>query len=261
LLAPGLLAAALAWSACSAQKPALTPARIDASETVIDAHLTGAPDIEALVAPYRTVVDQKMNEPLAICPAGLETHKPEGTLGALVADFVLARAREASGLPVDVCVLNDGGLRIPWPADTITLGLVYELMPFDNEVVVLRLTADQVRTLADEIAARRGEPVSGISFRIEGKKAVDLRVGGTEVVARDYWIATSDYLSGGGGGMETLWAAQEVRPTGVLVRDAIADALRGITAAARVPGASGTARAAGPAVLGTIPLPEMGRVR
>ena len=87
------------------------------------------------------------------------------------------------------------------------------------------------------------------------KQAVDLRVGGAEVGARDYWVATSDYLSGGGGGMETLWAAQEVRPTGVLVRDAIADALRGITAAAR------TRSDSGPAALGTIPLPEMGRVR
>lgn len=250
-LALGALVGALALPGCGTSRAALTLARIDTAQTRIDADLAGAPDVDTLIAPYRKVIDETMNEPLAICPAALETHKPEGSLGALIADFVLARARAASGLPVDLCVLNDGGLRIPWPADTITLGLVYELMPFDNAIVVLRLTADQVRSLADEIAARRGEPVSGISFRIVEKKAVDLRVGGAEVGDRDYWVATSDYLSDGGGGMQTLWAAQETRPTGVLVRDAIADALRETTAAARGPGAA----------LGTIALPEMGRVR
>lgn len=245
------LVGALALIGCGASRAALTPSRIEASQTRIDAELAGAPDVDGLIAPYRAVIDEKMNEPLAICPEALNTHKPEGALGALIADFVLARARAASGLPVDLCVLNDGGLRIPWPADTITLGLVYELMPFDNAIVVLRLTADQVRSLADDIAARRGEPVSGISFRIVGRQAVDVRVGGAEIGTRDYWVATSDYLSDGGGGMQTLWAAQETRSTGVLVRDAIVDALRGISAPVR--GAEAT--------LGTIELPEMGRVR
>jgi len=243
-----LLLGALALAGCGAGRPALTPARTDVSQTRIDAALASASGVDALVAPYRAVIDQKMNEPLAVCPAPLATHKPEGPLGALIADFVLARARAATGLPVDLCVLNDGGLRIPWPADTITLGLVYELMPFDNAIVVLRLTADQVRSLADDIAGRKGEPVSGISFRIVGGKAADVRVGGAEIGTRDYWVATSDYLSTGGGGMQTLWAAQETRATDVLVRDAIVDALREIGGETR-------------GVLGTIGLPAMGRIR
>jgi 2',3'-cyclic-nucleotide 2'-phosphodiesterase (5'-nucleotidase family) len=253
-LAPLLAALVLVLPGCGGRHAALTPARVDGAYTRIDDGLAGAPDVEALVAPYRTVIDRKMGEPLAVCPRPLDRGQPEGELGALVADMVLARARRDVGPTVDACVLNDGGLRIPWPAGTITLGLVYELMPFDNEVVVVRLAADQMRTLADEIAARRGEPVAGMSFRIAGKRAADLRVGGAEPAPRDYWVATNSYLADGGGGMPTLWAAQEVRRTGVLVRDAIADALRGITAEWR----STRGAAEG---LGTIPLPEMGRVR
>jgi hypothetical protein len=67
-------------------------------------------------------------------------------------------------------------------------------------------------------------------------------------VARDYWVATSDYLADGGGGMATLWAPRETRRTGVLIRDAIADALRRI-------GRTGGEE------LGEIPMPEMGRIR
>jgi 2',3'-cyclic-nucleotide 2'-phosphodiesterase (5'-nucleotidase family) len=246
----GLALAFLALSGCGTQHRSFVPSRLDGSKTRIDSTLAVAPDVEATIAPYRQIVQAKMGEKLAILPEAMDTDKPEGPLGALIADFTLARAREASGLPVDACVINDGGLRIPWPAGVITLDLVYQVMPFDNEIVILRLTADQMRSLADEIAARKGEPVSGMSFRIEAKQARDLLVGGRPVEERDYWVATSDYLAGGGGGMPSLWAAAETRRTGVLMRDAIADALRRITAATR--GAQG---------LGEVPEPQMGRIR
>ncbi len=247
-----LLLAVLALAGCGAGHPALTPSRIDGAATRIDARIADAPDLDATIAPYREVIQAKMGETLAVLPEAMETGKPEGPLGNLIADFTLERARRASGLPVEVSVLNDGGLRIPWPAGVITLDLVYQLMPFDNEIVLLRLSAEQVQMLADEIAARRGEPMSGMSFRIEAKQARDLSIGGRPLEERDYWVATSDYLAGGGGGMPTLWAAAETRHTGILVRDAIADALREITAAARTRGETG---------LGTVPLPEMGRIR
>jgi 2',3'-cyclic-nucleotide 2'-phosphodiesterase (5'-nucleotidase family) len=132
----------------------------------------------------------------------------------------------------------------------ITLDLVYQVMPFDNEIVIVRLSAEKLRLLADQIAARHGEPVSGMSFRIAKEQATDLLVGGRPVVERDYWVATSDYLAGGGGGMDALWNAVEMRHTGILIRDAIADALRRITATTR-----------GADRLGRIPAPAMGRVR
>jgi len=190
---------------------------------------------------------------LAYCPANMRTGRPEGALGNLIADFVLARAKLGSRVPADACVINNGGLRVPWSEGPITLGLVFEVMPFDNDLVVLRLTSEQVRRLADEIAARGGEPVAGMGFVIQGERAMGLEVAGAPVVAdRDYWIATSDYLADGGGGMPTLWDAQERVSLGILIRDIIADAVRasgerGGDAAADRPG--------------TLPMPEMGRIR
>jgi len=105
-----------------------------------------------------------------------------------------------------------------------------------------------MRALAGDLAARRGEPISGFGFTLIGNQAVDVQVGGEPIQARDYWVATSDYLADGGGGMATLWAPREIRRTGILIRDVIADAVRRIGQA-------------GDGELGEIPLPAMGRIR
>lgn len=239
LVLPAALALTIA-SGCGTQGGApLSLAGTTVTQTRVDAGIPPAADVDKLIEPYRSVLRETMDEVLAVCPVRMRTGKPEGLLGALVADIVLERARAASDLPVSGCVLNNGGLRIPWLPGEITLGLVYEVMPFDNEIVILRLSSEQMRDLADDIAAGGGEPVSGISFRIKAHAADGLRIGDEPVGSGDYWIATNDYLAGGGGRMEALWKPLEMRQTGVLVRDAIADALRRYE---------------------RIPVPEMGRI-
>lgn len=230
---------------------ALAPQRVAASQTRIDDRLAAKAEVDQLIAPYRDQMEAQMNEVLAHCPAALRTGRPEGALGNLIADFVLARARLSSMAPADACVLNNGGLRVPWSEGPITLGLVYEVMPFDNDLVVLRLTSAQVRQLANEIASRGGEPVAGMTFAIAGERAVDLEVAGDPLEDRDYWIATNNYLADGGGGMPTLWAAQEQVSLGVLIRDVIADAVRAYGEHGR--DAAGTRP-------GTLPMPRMGRI-
>ena len=81
-------------------------------------------------------------------------------------------------------------------------------MPFENTISVLLLSGEQVRMLADQIAARRGEPVSGIRFRIEDGRAVDILVG-AEPLRRnqEYWVATNSYVADGGDGMDVFMQA------------------------------------------------------
>lgn len=212
-------------------------------------------ELEALIAPYRDILLMKMGEVLAESPVEMRARDPEGPLGNLVCDIVLERARQATGLPVDLCVLNNGGFRAALPPGTVTLGHVYEIMPFDNEIVVLRLSGPQIRVLADEIAAGGGEPVAGLSMAIRDGRAAELLVGSdgdlAPVANREYLVATSDYLANRGGRMEALWHPLGIEVvTGVLVRDALVDAFR----AAGVQGLD-------PDEPGSLPVPTMGRVR
>lgn len=233
-------------------------------------------ELEALIAPYRDSLAIEMGEVLAVCPVNMRAGDPEGLLGALVCDIVLERAIGASGLPVDACVLNNGGLRASLTAGPVTLGQVYEIMPFDNEIVLLRFSGEEVRALADQIAAAGGEPVAGMSFTIERAKAAQLRIGppgaAGPVADREYLVATSDYLASGGGNMAILWNRQENWVvTGVLVRDALIAAFRSFGdrrtpeegAAASDPRRPGALRKAGAQApdRGQVPVPAMGRIR
>ncbi len=230
--------------------PPMSRVQETATRLGIDNNLQSAADIDALIEPYRLMMSSQMDEILAICPVSMRTGKPEGELGNLVADIVLDRARREApaSISVDVGLVNNGGLRISWPEGAITLGLVFELMPFDNEIYLLRVTGTQMKELASQIAAKGGEPVAGLSFHIDGETAVDIKVGGAEIDHdRDYWIATSNYLAGGGGSMAVLWEPREVKKLSVLIRDAIADQIREFSSSSQ-------------GELGEIPRPQMGRI-
>ena len=270
---PAALALALLLAVPGLVAPGLQPAQ-GAAPAVQPAGPPHPGDLEALIAPYRDSLEVEMGEVLAVCPVDMREGEPEGLLGALVCDIVLARARAATDLPVDACVLNNGGLRAALPAGPVTLGQVYEVMPFDNEIVLLHFSGEEVRTLADQIATAGGEPVAGMSFAIEEGRAAQVRIGppggGEPIGDREYLIATSDYLASGGGNMSVLWNRNE-KPvlTGVLVRDAMISAFRsfgergapagdagelGGSGALRKAGADGRNR-------GPLPVPEMGRIR
>ncbi len=245
-----VLAVSVLTAGCGGSRQALVPVEAVSERITVNASVPSDPDVEELIEPYRLIFHAKMGEELAFCPADFRTGRPEGNMGALIADILLESARSAGGRDVDAAITNNGGLRISWAPGVITLGRVYELMPFENELVLLRFSATQMRSLAADVAGRGGEPISGMELVVAGDRLLEVRVGGELLGERDYWVATTDYLADGGGGMPTLWEPLEMRRVGVLLRDAIIDAVRAYGAAGD--GAGG---------LGSIPMPSMGRIR
>lgn len=157
----------------------------------------------------------------------IERGQPESPLGNLTADIIRNRATREMGFQVDIAVLNRGGLRIPLPEGDVTVGTIYELMPFENHITMLKMSGRQIRQLANEIAREGGEPVSGMRFRIENGRAVDLLVAGTSINDnRQYWVATNNWLADGGGPMPSLWNPLERRDLDVLIREAFIEYLR-----------------------------------
>ncbi len=73
----------------------------------------------------------------------------ESNVGDLVADAM----REASG--ADMAFHNGGGIRANIPRGKITLEQIYTLLPFDNTLVVMDLTGEQVRQILEQSAQFR----------------------------------------------------------------------------------------------------------
>ena len=76
--------------------------------------------------------------------------KQETALGNLIADAMLWHTRH---LNVDFAVQNGGGIRSNLPEGPITKRHIYDILPFNNTVVVLKMKGSQIFQLFEHIAA------------------------------------------------------------------------------------------------------------
>ena len=177
--------------------------------------------IQTLMRPYRDSVDRSMNQVIGIADKSLEKRQPEGTLGNFMADAMLYGARH---LNPDAAFVNYGGIRITQlAAGEITRSKVFELMPFDNIVVVQKMKGSVLQQFLNLTAEKGGWPVSGITMEIKNKKAVNVRIGGQPLdLNKTYTIVNSDYVANGGDNAAMLKAIP-IQTEGYLMRDAIFD--------------------------------------
>ena len=234
MLAPLLLSLVLA-SAC--QRVVYAPTAHFASVTSQPVGKTQVedPTVAAFIAPYHDKVTSQMAEVLGVAPTALVKSSGESPLANFVADLQRERASQAFAKPIPLGVMTNGGLRAELPAGPVTLGSVFELMPFENELVVLDAPGAVVQQLFD-YAAHAKMAVSGATYTVtfDGQPK-DIRIGGQpfDVNQNRIWpIAISDYLASGGDNM-LFFKALVPQHTNILLRTAIADHLRALTRAGK----------------------------
>jgi 2',3'-cyclic-nucleotide 2'-phosphodiesterase (5'-nucleotidase family) len=189
------------------------------------------PAIAALIAPYHDKVTAQMTEVLGQAPTEIRKNPGESPLGNFVADLQRARASQATGQPIALGVMTNGGLRSALPAGPVTMGNIFELMPFENEIVVLDAPGAVVQQLFD-YAAHIKMGISGATYTVtfDGMPK-DIKIGDQlfDVNQDQLWpIAISDYLASGGDNM-VFFKSITPRHTNILLRNAIADYIRQLT--------------------------------
>jgi 2',3'-cyclic-nucleotide 2'-phosphodiesterase (5'-nucleotidase family) len=105
---------------------------------------------------------------------------------------------------IDLCILNHGGIRSILPKGNVTTRTAFEIMPFENSLVVIALKGEQILELVDYfITTKKPHPLSGITFTIgKDKVAKNILVQGKPVdKATIYYVGTNDYLANGGDNM------------------------------------------------------------
>jgi 2',3'-cyclic-nucleotide 2'-phosphodiesterase (5'-nucleotidase family) len=185
---------------------------------------TGVSSMQTMLAPYAANVNQTMNTVIGALAQPLEKKMPESSLGFFMTDAYLYQAEKVFGQKVDLAFMNNGGIRTNgMPAGKITVGSIYELMPFDNLLVLLELSGSQLQALMDHIATRGGWPISGGTYKVVNKKAVEIKVNNTALSpSGKYVIAISDYIANGGDDCLMLKNIPQVNK-GYLQRDALID--------------------------------------
>ncbi len=181
----------------------------------------------AVMKPYADSVNNSMNEVIGIAKEELEKKQPSSTLGNFMTDAMLIMAKEKYGINVDAAFINYGGVRLTQlTAGPITKGKIFELMPFDNMMVIQKVTGDILQQFLDLIADRGGWPIAGITMEIKDKRAVNILIGGKPLNNSDiYFIANSDYIANGGDNADMLRPIPQ-QSNGYLIRDAILDYIK-----------------------------------
>ena len=185
--------------------------------------------IYKLSDPYRQQLSKQMLEVLCTSSVAMERGNPEGLLGNFVSDVSLSEgnleiASRFSIEQADFIILNNGGLRKPLPKGPIALGDIYEVMPFENQLVVLECPARLVQQLADFIASKGGTPVSGIRFQLDKKsgRATGIHINGSALdTLKTYRVMTADYLANGGDQFDLFKEANKRTELGLKIRDAL----------------------------------------
>jgi 2',3'-cyclic-nucleotide 2'-phosphodiesterase (5'-nucleotidase family) len=174
-----------------------------------------------LIAPYGNQLKSTMGKVIGISERGLYKKQPESEIGNFMADAMKAMAEIKFGKKVDAAFVNYGGVRSYIAKGNVTVGQIFELMPFDNLVVLQQINGTVLQQFLDKTAIDGGWPSSGISMEIKDKKAVHIMIAGKPLdLQAKYLIANSDYVANGGSDCSMLKGiAQENR--GYLLRDAL----------------------------------------
>jgi len=190
------------------------------------------PAVAKVIAPLAEELRASFGQVIAEVPKGLFRGRrgEENLLGYWVADLMRERASEILGRPVPFAITNSGGLRANIRPGLLKVGDLYEVMPFENELVIAEYTgAEILDIIRTGIQRRLGEPCSGIKAVLSGTvEAPVLTITWADGRPIDpealYPVATTDYLLASGDSISSLRKGRNPFTTGIPLRQILLDA-------------------------------------
>lgn len=205
--------------------------KINAKQLKIGNQVKQDSSIIQLFTPYKKKMTNEITKSLSFSPKILERTDGnlQSTLGNLVADLSYEKANELfknkTGKTVDFSMSNYGGIRAAIMKGDVTVSNAFELMPFDNTLVVVELNYDKIKALFNYfVAKKRAHPLSkNIQLTIKNDSYNVLINGKAIKKDKTYFVATSNYLQKGGDGMIFFSEPESLFDSNFLIRDAIVD--------------------------------------
>ena len=139
------------------------------------------------VEPYSLVINSQMNQIISYSKYDLKKGQPTSLLGNWVSDLCLEVCQKKFNDSIDMVIFNNGGLRNDILKGNITKRHIYQLMPFENKLVILSLNHEEINKLFSYLNETGGQPVSFSKHFNKNEMP--------------FYVLTTDYLANGGDNM------------------------------------------------------------
>ncbi len=221
----------------SCKQTPLHLSRIEGKRIAVDTTIANSPTIDSIIAPYKKKLDLEMQKVLAYNPSDLykDRTKPETNIGNFMADLCYTRGNavfnKRTHKTVDFTLLNFGGIRAGIPKGSVTLRNAYEVMPFENSMVVVEMSYQKILELFNYLAkSGSAHPISEqLQLTFADKKLTTAKLNGKDLdPKRNYYVLTSDYLQHGGDRMNFFKDPIQLYNLDYKIRAAIIDELTAI---------------------------------
>lgn len=164
------------------------------------------PYVETMIDEFRNVAEEGMDEIIGEALMEIPRGGAEHPLGHLVTDAMLWRTG------ADVALMNRGGIRAVIPRGPVTPRIVYEALPFEENLYILELTGSELlQVLETGMMGRRRDMQLGGATAVRNQNREDmfkiekLLIDGEPVDSTAvYTFVTTGYLVSGNVGYEIL---------------------------------------------------------
>ena len=183
--------------------------------------------------PFKKNLEESlMNTPISYSPETYKKNDGElnSTLSNMFADATYEMSNpvfnKMSGKNIDIVLLNNGGIRSIISKGNISEKTAFELMPFENSIVVLELNGLSIIKMIDYLRKLKLQhPISGLQITLNNDYSVnEVKINGVSIEnEKKYYVATTDYLLEGGDKMYFLAETTKTTDINYKMRDILID--------------------------------------
>lgn len=185
--------------------------------------------------PYSDSLNSVLNIEIAYTDSNLISVRPNkliaksktenmANLGRIAADYILKEGSiytlNQMGFPCHFALINHGGIRSSIAKGPITLKSMFEIMPFENEMVIVELSGRQMDSLLNYLSSKNIAAVSGLEIHASNNTYTKATIAGLPFDSRrSYWVVVNDFIQKGGDFFTMLKYPKQVIYTGIKMRD------------------------------------------
>ena len=160
-------------------------------------------------------MDSTMGQPIFKTASGMSKGLPVSKIGIFLCDLLLS----GDSANAQALLLNEGGIRSSFVKGQVNAGNVFEVLPFDNRMVLVELDSMDFIALLNVFAKKGGTPIGGFEWEISDKKTSAVRFS-KPLKNNKVRVWVNDYMAQGGDQCSIL-IGKPWKMEGPFIRDAV----------------------------------------